>query len=530
MAHTPLFQMLIRVLRKAHPQPISTNDSALSLNASSLKRRRFLKLSALAGGTTLASTVLPRSLQAWNKSSPAIAIVGGGLAGLNAAYQLKKVGLPATIYEAKSRVGGRIQSVTGIISPGLVNDLGGCFINSDHTDMLALVEEFGLRLFNRAEAVAQSAFPETAYWLDGKARSEAEISTNLYPLAQQIAQDVALLDEDFDQHAPRLDQLSIADYLDVHADKISQPFIRTLIELTIRSEYGVEPHESSALQLLFNLPTVNGDEAELISSDEAFLVEGGSSKIIDCLAKELSGQIQTNKRLTELAAQETGFRITFADASVVTADYAIVAIPFPVLRQVQLQVELPETLKRFIHEVNLGANEKLLAGFRTKVWQQDNGFVGEAWSDLGFCAAWEDTQWQGNQAEGVLTFFLGGSEVIASRADRTHWQGNQFAERANIVIPGFKDAVSNRFLRTAWGQDPLVRGGYTSFKPGQYTEFSEYLYFESDNLEKIQTVNVDNLIFAGEHLSDEFYGYMNGAAQTGRLAAEVAVSRIYASS
>jgi monoamine oxidase len=30
-----------------------------------------------------------------------------------------------------------------------------------------------------------------------------------------------------------------------------------------------------------------------------------------------------------------------------------------------------------------------------------------------------------------------------------------------------------------------------------------------------------NLVFAGEHLSDEFYGYMNGRAQTGRLAAEV---------
>jgi len=34
-----------------------------------------------------------------------------------------------------------------------------------------------------------------------------------------------------------------------------------------------------------------------------------------------------------------------------------------------------------------------------------------------------------------------------------------------------------------------------------------------------------NLIFAGEHLSDEF-GYMNGGAQTGRLAAVTAIRRI----
>ncbi|MFM2315498.1 MAG: hypothetical protein RLZZ04_4776 [Cyanobacteriota bacterium] len=40
---------------------------------------------------------------------PKIAIVGGGIAGLNAAYQLHKSGLQATVYEAKSQVGGRIR-------------------------------------------------------------------------------------------------------------------------------------------------------------------------------------------------------------------------------------------------------------------------------------------------------------------------------------------------------------------------------------------------------------------------------------
>lgn len=31
----------------------------------------------------------------------------------------------------------------------------------------------------------------------------------------------------------------------------------------------------------------------------------------------------------------------------------------------------------------------------------------------------------------------------------------------------------------------------------------------------------DNLVFASEQFSDEYYGYMNGAGQTGRLAAVV---------
>jgi monoamine oxidase len=81
-------------------------------------------------------------------------------------------------------------------------------------------------------------------------------------------------------------------------------------------------------------------------------------------------------------------------------------------------------------------------------------------------------------------------------------------------------------LRTEWAKDPLTRGGYTIFKPGQLTEFGEFLYIESDVPEERQDVNVGNLVFAGEHLSDTFYGFMNGAAETGRLAAEVVIRRI----
>ena len=33
-------------------------------------------------------------------------------------------------------------------------------------------------------------------------------------------------------------------------------------------------------------------------------------------------------------------------------------------------------------------------------------------------------------------------------------------------------------------------------------------------------MRVGNLVFAGEHTSDEWYGFMQGGAQTGRLAAE----------
>ncbi len=528
MAHTPMFRKFIRTLQQARRENLRVEGKPLPLTKHQFRwtRRRFIKLATLAGGSALATSTLSHAERAWSaRRRSNIAIVGGGIAGLNAAYQLKKVGLTATVYEARSRVGGRIQSVTGAVGPGIVTDLGGLFINTDHADMLGLVQEFGLKRFNRTRDAERVPFPETGYFFDGRIRPEAEVANKLRPLARQIDNDAGLLDQDFERFAPRFDRISVAQYLDNHADKIPEPFIRVLIESTIRTEYGAEPSESSALQLLFNLPTVDGNKVEVLDSDEIFVVEGGSSKIIQSLAKALSSQIQTRMPLRRIQSSGSRFRLTFASNQVVDADFVIIAIPFTVLRDVNIQVNLPNTLRRFINQADLGSNEKLFAGFDKRVWRREDGFVKEVWTDLGFSEVWDEAQRQPNRKDGALTFYFGGNEVTVAQSSSTESRGREFVNRFEAVIPGAKDAATDKFLRTQWTKDPLVRGAYTNFKPGQLTEFANFLYIEADNPAERQDVNVGNLIFAGEHLSDEFYGYMNGAAQTGRLAAEVVIQR-----
>jgi monoamine oxidase len=105
-------------------------------------RRRFLKTSGAAALTLAGSGLLASCARM--KGAPRIAVIGAGLAGLNAAYTLKKAGLRADVYEASKRVGGRIYSVTDVVAPGLVTELGASFINPDHEDMFSLMEEFGL--------------------------------------------------------------------------------------------------------------------------------------------------------------------------------------------------------------------------------------------------------------------------------------------------------------------------------------------------------------------------------------------------
>ena len=530
MTHTLFFRRLILALQRARRENLRAEGKPAPITKEQVgwTRRRFMKTAVLVGAAGAVSGALPLPVRALTATgfgpAPRVVIVGGGIAGLNAAYQLKKAGISATVYEARRRVGGRILSLTGAIGEGLVTDLGGSFINSNHEDMLRLVQEFGLELFNRIEDAERFAFPETGYFFDGVARSEAEVAEDLQALAAQIASDSERLDADFDRFAPELDRLSVKDYLDRHAGLIPQAYIRTLIEGSIRTEYGVEPEDSSALQLIFNLPTVDGQAIEVLGySDEMFFVKGGAGKIIESLAQQLDGQIRTHMRLTHIDAREDRFRLSFATGETVTADFVILTIPFPVLRDVILNVPLPRRLRRFIGELEFSRNEKLIAGFDERAWRQPEGFVAEAWTDLGYAAVWDETQRQPERVDGALTFYLGGREVAALGEGSARSVGRTFVQRLDGITPGVEAASTDKFLRTRWSQSRFTRGAYANFKPGQLTRFGGFLWIESEDAEERQEVHAGNLVFAGGELSDTFQGFMNGAAETGRLAADFVV-------
>ena len=533
MPHSLLFRQLILALQRARRENLKAEGKPppLSRQEAHWTRRRFVQTGALAGAAGALAGALPfpvRALTASSiESSARIAIVGGGIAGLNAAYQLQKVGVGATVYEAQRRLGGRILSATGAIGEGLVTDLGAELINSNHEDMLQLIRDFHLELFNRIEDAARLPFPKAGYFFDAVAHSEAEVAEDLRALAAQIASDSEQLDADYDRVARKLDRLSVKDYLDRHDRLLPHAYIRALIEGSIRTEYGVEPEDSSALQLIFNLPTVDGQAVEVLgNSDEMFVVKGGADQIIQSLAQQLGGQVRTGMRLTRIDSRGNGFQLGFATGEVVTADFVILTIPFPVLRHVPLNVPLPRRLRRFIDELDLGRNEKLIAGFNDRVWRQPGGFVAEAWTDLGYSEIWDETQRQPDRPDGALTFFLGGREVDVLDEGTARALGRAFVERLDGITPGVKAASTDRFLRTRWSKSRFARGAYSNYKPGQLTQFGGLLWIETDTPGERQEVHAGNLIFAGEHLSDAFYGFMNGAAETGRLAANLVARRV----
>ena len=531
MGRTAAFDSLIRSLQEARRRNLAAAGAPppLSKEQARWTRRHFMRAAAAAGGAATVASVLPRLPSAIGRGLPRVVVVGAGLAGLKAAYQLKKAGVAATVFEARRRLGGRILSVEGAVGEGLITELGATLINSDHADMLSLVDEFDLELFNREKDARRFPHPGTAYYFDGRRLDETEIAEALRPLAEQITDDADRLDADFDAVAPELDRLSVKEYLDLHADRIGEPFVGTLLENTMRTEYGVEPQDASAVQLIFVLPTVEGNRVELLgTSDEKFMVQGGTGKIIEALGAALTGQIELHRVLRRIEPAAAGFRLIFTPDHEIEADYVVIAIPFTCLREVQIQVDLPVALRAFIQEVDLGDNEHVIAGFSERFWQTADGFVLGAWTDLGFAEVWDATQRQVDRTDAALTFFLGGDQVRRMELGDLQVEGQKFVDHLEGFVPGAAHARSGRFVRSRWSKDPFAGGAYTNFKPGQLTGFGEFLYIESDDPDERQDVHVGNLVFAGEHLSDAYSGYMNGAAETGRLAAQVVLNRIEA--
>jgi monoamine oxidase len=484
------------------PPPIATHEG--------ITRRRVLA----ALGAAAALPALGRPAPARAQTVKRVVVIGGGLAGLAALDALSAAGVDAHLYEARGRLGGRVLTANNAPEPGLNIEDGGNLINTDHADMLALAERFGIPLIDRKPMRAHSR-----YVADGRALRDAQLVRDLRPIAAQIGKDAAALDADYEAVAPALDALSVTAYLDSHA-ALMKPYVRALLEATIRTEFGAEPGQASAIELLFNLPVVDGRQAELISlSDERFILTGGSSSVVKALSEPLLPKISTGHALAAIVAKGDGVELRFANGKVDIAERVIVTVPAPLMRTIDFGGLLPEPWSALVSEIECGRNEKINAGYATRVWEKQTGPAGSAWAvdTKGpgvFSEFWDASSGQPDDA-GVLTWFFGGDQVDALMAA----EPEATLRRAEAAIaPAVPGLAARTMRRTAWGQDPFSRGGYSTFKPGQLTRFAPLFWVEEEGKATQQSL-AGPIVFAGEHLSDAFPGYMNGGAQTGRLAA-----------
>jgi monoamine oxidase len=446
-----------------------------------------------------------------------VAIVGGGLAGLNALRILTEAGVDAHLYEARPRLGGRVLTLRGMLVPGLWEELGGQLVNTDHKDMIDLAKLFGIRLIDKKPLGSHERVIK-----DGRRVATRQLAKDLSPIASQIARDSQALDKHKLAALARLDRMSVADYLHLHRALITSDTLRNLLKQSIRTEFGVEPHEASAVELIFNLPTVHGQAFETLgASDERFVIEGGSGKIIEALASTYSARIETGRQLTALAMAGGKVSLRFGDGGTVAADRVILAIPPALLGEIDHGGLFSTPWQALGRELRLGNNEKINAAYGKRVWQPAMGAAGAAWNasaDVPFAEVWEDTVGQAGEA-GILTWFFGGDQTKTIEREGLR---AQIEAAMGGVMGDLAGAALDQSHLSHWGSEPFTRGAYVNFAKGQFLRFGGLTWLE-DGKKASRVASSGPVIFAGEHLSDAWPGYMNGAAQTGRLSAQTAM-------
>jgi monoamine oxidase len=475
-------------------------------------RRRFLKTAGVGGA--LAAAIGP----AWSApSNLSVGIVGAGLAGLSCAYELKRAGLLATVYEASEDVGGRCASMPFY---GQTIERGGELIDTSHKSMINFARDFGLTLESYIKPPG-----DTFFYFNGQHYSEAQVIDELRAFVPAMRNDLRQVSgaPSADNHTLAdiaLDNTSLAAYLDTRG---AGPLLRQVLEQAYIAEYGRKIAEQSCLNFLLYMRANRRTRFQPFGvSDERYHIVEGNQQIARGLALRLSTQVVPNRRLEHVSRNANGsLFLEFAGGYTQSHDVVVLATPFTVLRASGLldaNLGLPSWKQNAIQLLGYGTNAKMMVGFASRPWAAA-GSNGAAYADLpNVQNTWETNPSRATANSAVLVDYGGGLRGAGLNPANPQGEAGLWVGDLNDVFPGAfaaanaaKVAGNYRVHLEHWPSHPLTLGSYTCYRPGQFT-----------TLAGNEAKPVGNLLFAGEHTNSfyEFQGFMEGALLSGAAAAQ----------
>ena len=493
----------------------------LAQSLESLTRRDFAKVTGAAAAAA-AFPALTRSANA--ATTPRIAIVGAGLAGLCAAHRLKQAGYAATVYEGSDRLGGRCWTGRGAFADGQIYEHGGELIDQGHTAIRQLCQGLGLRLDNLLAAEANGTEP--TYFFDGADYSYAQATADLKQIWQQVHSDVSAASYPtlYDLSTPRgreLDDMSIARWIDLYVPGGRASKLGQLLDVAYNIEYGAECTEQSSLNMLYLLGYSGQGQLRIFGpSNEKYHVTGGNDQIVTRLASAIGeGAIKRGHALTAIRENTDGtYTLSFANGIAKTADRVVMAIPFSMLRSsVDItQAGFKPRKRTAIAEQGMGTNSKLHVQFTDRHWV-GLGSNGDTFADTGYQNTWEVSRAQAGRS-GLLVDYTGGKVGASFGSGTPASRARTFLGQLEPALPGITKKFNGRATIDFWPGDPWTKGSYSFWKVGQYQRFA--------GVEREREGRLQACHFAGEHTSVDFQGYLNGAVETGQRAADEIVAAL----
>jgi monoamine oxidase len=431
-----------------------------------------------------------------------IVIVGGGLAGLSAARELLRHRIDVHVVEARDRLGGRVRTVRD--ADGVHAEAGGEFIDEPHDAIRTLAHSLRLplvRVLRRGFGLALHDGRRTTFFPSAD-RPWRAIARRLRPVVDAYrdagaswdgAAGVAIAGRSVDALVP---------------PDVRPAQARACVE-ALRGFYLAEPEALSALVLVDQL--LGGEPP---GRTVAWRVRGGNDRLIEALARDVRrrGRVDVGCAVRAIVQDRGGVRVaaTGRDGRTrqIAADYAVVTLPAPLVRACRFDPPLPVRQCDALAALSMGAATKMSLRFDRPWWRRP-GWPRGFGSNLPCGAVWEAGE---EQRAAVLTL-LGGASASASLASAASRPGG-IAALLRVFGPPAADGVAIGGA-VSWEREPWSTGGYAVFGPG----------FDPRDRRLLSAAH-GRVLFAGEHTSERWQGFMNGAVESGQAAAREAIALV----
>lgn len=430
------------------------------------------------------------SVSALAKDKTAI-VIGGGLSGLTAAYELQNKGWQVTLLEAKSSLGGRSGMAT---SEWIGNDKVQPVLNK-------YVSTFKLSTTPAPEFVRTPG-----YLIDGEYFSAADLATKQPATAEALKRfdktvdDLARSIDDPQNPAANntlhaLDQMNVSSWL----DKQNLPATaRQLINQQIRTRYD----EPSRLSLLYFAQQSRVYRGVSDRDLRASRLVGGSPVLAQALVKQLK-TIKTNSRVSSIIQDKDGVTVKVDNVSY-QADYVVLAVPLRALNKIQMTPALDAQHLAAIKGTNYGWRDQIMLKFKTPVWESKARMSGEIYSNTGLGMLWVEPALKGG-ANVVINLSGDNARVMQAFGDKQ--MVDQVLIRLHAFYPQARGSFTGYEIRR-YSTDPSMGGAYLAFGPGQISKFW-----------RLWERPIQRVAFAGEHTDTLYPGTLEGALRTGQRAA-----------
>ena len=484
-----------------------------------LNRRDFIRQSLItATGVSLfglnwadAQTEIPRASVAKK-----VVIIGAGLAGLSAAYELSQAGHDVTVLEARARPGGRVYTMRGQFADGLYAEAGATNVFDVHRWTIKYAGLFNVALDPVTAPPGASIFhvkgkrivikPNTPVAWPVQLRADEQGLTRGALWNKYVA---PILKEIGDPEAVNWPPSSLKKYDDESftqflRDRGASPGAISILRLGYIDLLGEGADATSALDVL-------REALPRSLEKQVFVIRGGSDTLPNAMAAKLDSRIRYGCAVVRIEQDDRGARVTYSQSGTnetISCQYVICTIPFSILRNVKFSPPVSREKQHAIARLGNTSVVRVFLQTRQRFWVEQ-GLSGAAATDLPIMTAYDKASHQPGP-RGLLEAYIAGErarKLAAMNADeRLGFTVNQLA----LVHPAIR-AYFEGGTSICWDNEQWSRGAYAWFRPGEMTSLLPHIASPEGRVH-----------FAGDHTSPE-PGWMDGALQSGnRAAREVA--------